>query len=481
MIAHSLAKLTTSTLGISRAIENCPNIQDAQAQGVNMLSDIGEYVSALTVYFMAADGEASEEELTLVKQNLAAMECLQIGFPESNHVEWAQQVLSKPPFFFQMALFHDRNNHEHVTSIILWHLRHIVCTIIEVDGKHTEAELSEAKLFFEMLHELIESEGVAWSYGLMDSPIEITQRITPLAESGGWPKKDGKFVKERLPETDDKLESLDVCLEELDSLIGLDGVKQEVRTLVNLMKVRSMREARGLKMPELSLHMVFSGNPGTGKTTVARLLARIYKALGVLPGGQVVEVDRSGLVAGYVGQTAIKTKEALEKAHGGILFIDEAYSLLGPGNDFGQEAIDTILKYMEDNRGEIVVIAAGYTNEMQSFVRSNPGLQSRFNKFINFGDYSIDELYSILVQLVESHQYFFNEHVAALIHSSITNTKASAPENFANARVVRNMFESIIQEQANRIADLDHSDESIIHEIVESDVRNMLRRSFCEG
>lgn len=474
MVAHSLAKLTASTLGIARAIENCPNVQDAQSHGISMLQDIGEYVSALTVYFMAADGDASEEELTLVKENLAAMECLQIGFPESNHVEWAQQLLSKPPLFFRLSVYHDRDNHEHTTSIILWHLRHIVCTIIGADGKYTEAELTEAKLFFEMLHELIESEGVAWSYDIMDSPIEVTQKITPQAESGERLKKDGELAETQTPKGNDEHESLDVCLQELDSLIGLDSVKQEVRTLVNLMKVRAMREARGLKMPELSLHMVFSGNPGTGKTTVARLLARIYKALGVLPVGQVVEVDRSGLVAGYVGQTAIKTKEALEKAHGGILFIDEAYSLLGPGNDFGQEAIDTILKYMEDHRGKIVVIAAGYTNEMQSFVRSNPGLQSRFNKFINFGDYSIDELYSILIRLAESHQYFFNEHVGILIHACITANKEAANENFANARVVRNLFESIIQEQANRIADLDHSDELIIHEIVESDVRNVL-------
>jgi SpoVK/Ycf46/Vps4 family AAA+-type ATPase len=189
----------------------------------------------------------------------------------------------------------------------------------------------------------------------------------------------------------------------LDSLVGLSQIKKDVRSLINLIKVRKLREENGLTVPPLSLHMVFTGNPGTGKTTVARLLSRLYRSIGILSKGTLLEVDRSGLVAGYVGQTALKTREAVEKARGGILFIDEAYSLApeGAGNDFGLEAIGIILKSMEDLRNELVVIVAGYPEPMERFISSNPGLESRFGKYFNFEDYNSAELLEIFKSMCE--------------------------------------------------------------------------------
>ena len=264
----------------------------------------------------------------------------------------------------------------------------------------------------------------------------------------------GTVNKQEVPEEEIKLDDL---LKELNELTGLSNVKKDIKSLINLLKVKKLREERGMKQPEMSLHMVFSGNPGTGKTTVARLLAKIYKCLGILPGGQLVEVDRSNLVEGYVGQTAIKTKEVVESALGGVLFIDEAYTLTAgkDGKDFGQEAVDMLLKMMEDNRDNLIVIVAGYTDLMQEFVDSNPGLRSRFNKYINFEDYSGDELYEIFLSMCKKQDYVPNAQGKAYAKDLLSIWAKSHDENFANAREVRNYLERSIARQASRIVELD--------------------------
>lgn len=272
---------------------------------------------------------------------------------------------------------------------------------------------------------------------------------------------------EKKPETDP--------MEDLNELIGLTGIKHDVRELYDFTKIQKLRKDAGMKTVPVSMHLVFTGNPGTGKTTVARILARLYKQIGVLSTGQLVECDRSGLVAGYVGQTAVKTQKKIEEAMGGVLFIDEAYSLArsaDQGTDFGQEAIDTILKAMEDHRDEFVVIVAGYTKPMETFIHSNPGLQSRFNKFIEFPDYTVDELLAIFDLNCRKYEYVPDPEAREQVKTLLMLRKAQMPENFANAREVRNLFETIITNQARRIAVLEHPTKEEMQQITLEDLRD---------
>ena len=276
--------------------------------------------------------------------------------------------------------------------------------------------------------------------------------------------------EKKLEETETPKEPETDPMEDLDSLTGLQNIKHDVKELMDFVTVQKMREEKGLKSVPVSLHLVFTGNPGTGKTTVARIIARLYKKIGVLSQGQLVEVDRAGLVAGYVGQTAMKTQEKIAEAKGGVLFIDEAYTLAKDGNDFGQEAIDTILKAMEDNREDFVVIVAGYTEPMEKFINSNPGLKSRFNKYIDFPDYKIEELVEIFDSNCKKYDYILEEEAKNQVKSLIMLRKTERLENFANAREVRNLFEEIITNQARRIARMDNPTDEDMRTITVGDL-----------
>lgn len=239
---------------------------------------------------------------------------------------------------------------------------------------------------------------------------------------------------------------------ELSSLVGLSQVKEDIESLRNLIKVQALRKQQGLPNTKVSYHCVFTGNPGTGKTTVARIVAGIYKELGLLSKGHLVEVDRSKLVGEYVGQTAPKTNKVIDEALDGVLFIDEAYTLVGGQNDYGSEAIATLLKRMEDDRDRLVVILAGYTNEIKEFIDSNPGLQSRFNRYIHFEDYSAEELLDIFMRNIKKSGYNIRGDAYVQLQINIQNATAKRDKKFGNARYVRNLFEKIVQKQANRLS-----------------------------
>lgn len=246
--------------------------------------------------------------------------------------------------------------------------------------------------------------------------------------------------------------TLEELLEELDGLIGLTSVKKNVHSLLHLQSIQMEREKRGLPKIPMSNHLVFMGNPGTGKTTVARLIARIYNKIGLLSTGNFVEVDRSGMVAGYVGQTAIEVKNVMDTAKGGVLFIDEAYSLAnGLQGDYGMEAIETLLKRMEDDREDMIVIVAGYPKLMEKFISSNPGLRSRFSKKIFFPDYNPDELLEILQYMVKKNSFTISEEALDFAYDTFEKKYDNRGEDFANAREVRNFFESAVVSQADRL------------------------------
>jgi SpoVK/Ycf46/Vps4 family AAA+-type ATPase len=258
-------------------------------------------------------------------------------------------------------------------------------------------------------------------------------------------------------------------LAELDALVGLADVKREVRLVTNLLRVQQIRQERGLPVVDQSRHLIFTGNPGTGKTTVARLLAQIYRTLGVVERGHLVETDRAGLVAGFVGQTAKRVVDAFDRADQGVLLIDEAYSLARGGeNDFGREAVDTVVKLVEDRRDRVVVILAGYPDEMATLVDANPGMESRFPRTILFPDYSNDELLAIVESLGLKGRYRLDDAARAAVQAWL----AAQPRErgFGNGRLARNLFESAVANQASRLVALDNPTDDQLTTLTAADI-----------
>lgn len=259
---------------------------------------------------------------------------------------------------------------------------------------------------------------------------------------------------------------------QLNQLVGLNNVKSKVNDLIAFQKVQLLRKEKGLHSPKSTMHLAFTGNPGTGKTTVARIVGRIYRKLGLLSKGHFMEVSRTDLIAGYQGQTALKVKEVIEKAKGGVLFIDEAYSITenDHSDSYGRECLTELTKALEDYREDLVVIVAGYTEPMRQFFESNPGLKSRFNTFIEFDDYNVNELMEILMCMTKAEDYVISDKAREILSQQIIKTIESKQNNFANGRFIRNIFESMTMNHARRVDKIEHPSIMDLELLIENDI-----------
>jgi len=408
----------------------------------------------------------------------AANQLYSKGRPQPSWLLWdlTEKVCSAgeflPPLFFWNLTEMDARRGTSNSRIFIRMLTNILLYLAAVDDEVSMAEATYITECSDKLTAICDGARVPRSKSPLNAAEYVTSQEAPFTARAGTSAAGGK-APDAAPQEEVPVEkpSLEELMAELDELVGLETVKKEVKSLANLIKVRKLREEAGLPNTAMSLHMVFLGNPGTGKTTVARLMAGLYAAIGALSKGQLVEVDRSGLVAGYVGQTALKTQEVIQSALGGVLFIDEAYSLAAGGeNDFGREAIETLLKAMEDHRDDLVVIVAGYSEPMEKFISSNPGLQSRFNKYMFFPDYNGDELMAMFRMRCKKNGYVLTEDADAFALELFRDMYEHRDDNFGNGRDVRNRFEDVVSRQADRLAAMDAPTKDDLMTIVKRDL-----------
>lgn len=446
--------------------------------GIAMAKELDEFMTRCALGLWSRGGGITQRHVDMANQIYSRNQ------PQPKWMLWSltssvceSEVFLPPVFYWNLAESDAKRGTESSRTFIRM-LTNILLYLAAVDDDVSYDEAAYITECTDKLTAICDTSGVRKSREALN-PLDYVTSSEPgfqekhrLQEqtAGGEKSKAGDAEKN---DTEEKKPDFDELMAQLDSLVGLDDVKKDIKNLMNLVKVRRLRKENGLPIPPMSLHMVFMGNPGTGKTTVARIISGLYAAIGVLEKGQLIEVDRSGLVAGYVGQTALKTQEVIKSALGGVLFIDEAYSLASGGeNDFGREAIETILKAMEDHRDELIVVVAGYDGPMEKFINSNPGLQSRFNKYFYFPDYNGEQLLYIFKGQCKKNGYALTEEAEAEAKAMFEELYENRGENFGNGRDVRNVFEETVVRQSNRVAALDAPTKDDLMQFLPEDLRD---------
>lgn len=446
--------------------------------GIAMAKELDEFMTRCALGLWSRGGGITQRHVDMANQIYSRNQ------PQPKWMLWSltssvceSEVFLPPVFYWNLAETDAKRGTEASRTFIRM-LTNILLYLAAVDDDVSYDEAAYITECTDKLTAICDTSGVRKSREALN-PLDYVTSSEPgfqekhrLQEqtAGGEKLKAGDAEK---TDTEEKKPDFDELMAQLDSLVGLDDVKKDIKNLMNLVKVRRLRRENGLPIPPMSLHMVFMGNPGTGKTTVARIISGLYAAIGVLEKGQLIEVDRSGLVAGYVGQTALKTQEVIKSALGGVLFIDEAYSLASGGeNDFGREAIETILKAMEDHRDELIVVVAGYDGPMEKFINSNPGLQSRFNKYFYFPDYNGEQLLYIFKGQCKKNGYALTEEAEAEAKAMFEELYENRGENFGNGRDVRNVFEDTVVRQSNRVAALDAPTKDDLMQFLPEDLKD---------
>ena len=446
--------------------------------GIAMAKELDEFMTRCALGLWSRGGGITQRHVDMANQIYSRNQ------PQPKWMLWSltssvcESEVFLPPVFYWNLAENDAKRGTEASRTFIRMLTNILLYLAAVDDDVSYDEAAYITECTDKLTAICDTSGVRKSREALNPLDYVTSSEPGFQEKHRLQEQTagGEKPKERDAEKQDaeeKKPDFDELMAQLDSLVGLDDVKKDIKNLMNLVKVRRLRKENGLPIPPMSLHMVFMGNPGTGKTTVARIISGLYAAIGVLEKGQLIEVDRSGLVAGYVGQTALKTQEVIKSALGGVLFIDEAYSLASGGeNDFGREAIETILKEMEDHRDELIVVVAGYDGPMEKFINSNPGLQSRFNKYFYFPDYNGEQLLYIFKGQCKKNGYALTEEAEAEAKAMFEELYENRGENFGNGRDVRNIFEDTVVRQSNRVAALDAPTKDDLMQLLPEDFKD---------